>query len=154
MSEDTPKRAAPQRSNSTKIAALTMLKSGNHTQAEVSRLLGIPTRTLRDWKKAAIEAGTWDMDAAGDNNNNGLVRPAPRAKDPGSGGHNRKITDRLKRRIKQHLENDPFLTPHGLQRQIPALREVSHRSIRRCIAKDLGIPARRAAIKPQLTQFQ
>ena len=116
------KRAAPQRSNSVRVTALTMLKKGD-CQIDVSRQLNIPTRTLRDWKNASIAAGNWDIArAAGDNNN--VARPAPRSKDPGSGGHNRKIGDSLKRRIKEHLDQDPFLTPHGLQRQIPELREV------------------------------
>ena len=60
-----------------KIAALNMLKSGIHTQAEVSKQLGIPARTLRDWKKAAIEAGTWDTDAAGDNNEDSPQNKSP-----------------------------------------------------------------------------
>ena len=70
-----------------------MIKSGTHSQAEVSRQLRIPARTVRYWKKAAIEAGTWDTGAEGDNNND-LVRPVPCAKDPGSGGHNHKIFTR------------------------------------------------------------
>ena len=67
------KRDAPKyRSYSTKVSALSMLKSGL-TQRKVSERLGIPMRTLRDWKAAAIKAGTWN--AGGDA---GLARPAPR----------------------------------------------------------------------------
>ena len=139
------------RSNSVKVAALTQLKSGK-APTKVSKELGIPTRTLRDWRTAAMAAGTWNMSASGDTP--GVARPAPRSKDPVSGGHNRKIGDRLKRRIKAHLDNDPFLTPAGLQRQIPALRDVSRETIRSVIAKDLGLPSRIAANKPFLTDGQ
>ena len=97
-----------------------------------------------------MAAGTWDTGASGDNV--GLTRPAPRK--PGSGGHNRVITDRMKRRIKAHLDEDPFLTPAGLQRQIPVLQEVSKETIRSVIAKDLGLPSRTAAVKPFLTDTQ
>ena len=146
------KRAAPQRSNSVKVTALSMLKKGD-PPTDVSKLLKIPISTLGDWKRASKAAGTWEIAGpAGDNNN--VARPAPRAKDPGSGGHNRKIDDRLKRRMRAHLDADPFLTPHGLQRQIPGLREVSKKTISRCIAKDLGLPSRKAAIKPHLTSSQ
>ena len=67
---------------------------------------------------------------------------------------NRKIDDRLNRRIKEHLDQDLFLTPHGLQRQIPELQNVCKETIRKCIAKDLGIPSRKAAVKPHLTSSQ
>ena len=154
MSEDTPKRAAPQRSHDVRVAALNMIKCGT-SPTEVSRQLQIPTRTMRDWKAAAIAAGTWDVDGAGDNNNIvKIAQPAPRAKNPGSGGHNRLIDDKTKRKIKKYLDDDPFLTPHGLKRKIPALREVSKETVRRCIANDLGIPSRRAAVKPHLTEAQ
>ena len=146
------KRAAPQRSNSVKVTALTMLKRGD-CPTDVSKLLQIPISTLGDWRRASKAAGTWEIAGpAGDNNN--VARPAPRAKDPGSGGHNKVIDDRLKRRIRTHLEQDPFLTPTGLQSQIPELREVSKQVISRCIAKDLGIPSRKAAVKPHLTSSQ
>ena len=149
------KRAAPQRTNSVKVTALSMLKKGD-PPGDVSRQLQIPTSTLRDWRRASQAAGTWDIAGpAGDNNvNNNVARPAPRAKDPGSGGHNRKIGDRLKRRIKEHLDQDPFLTPHGLQRQIPELKTISKETIRRCIADEIGIPSRKAAVKPHLTSSQ
>ena len=143
------KRSGEQRSNSTKVTALTKLKTGEST-TEVSRQLGIPPKTLRNWRTDAMAAGTWDIEASGDKV--GLARPAPRV--PGSGGHNRKITDRLRRRIKTHLDNDPFLTPGGLQRQIPELRKVNKSTIRKVIAKDLGLPSRIAAVKPHLTDAQ
>ena len=145
------RRSGEQRSNSVKVTALTMLKSGK-PPTEVSKLLNIPTSTMRDWRRAAMAAGTWNMAESGDNP--GVARPAPRVKDPGSGGHNRLITDRLKRRIKARLDNDPFLTPCDLQRQIPELRQFHHETIRKCIAKDLGLPSRIAAVKPHLTDAQ
>ena len=145
------RRSGNHRSNSVKVAALTQLKSGK-APTKVSKELGIPTSTMRDWRRAAMAAGTWNMAESGDNP--GVARPAPRVKDPGSGGHNRLITDRLKRRIKAHLDNDPFLTPRGLQRQIPELRQFHRETIRKCIAKDLGLPSRIAAVKPHLTDAQ
>ena len=68
----TSKRSAPQRSSSTKAYALTMLRSGS-SPSEVSKARGIPLRTLQDWRKAAIKAGTFGADGDGD-----LARPAPR----------------------------------------------------------------------------
>ena len=77
-----PKRKTEQRSNSTKVAALTLLKSGVRP-IQVSRELSIPTRTLRDWRKASMASGNWNG-GAGDNNNV-VARPAPRKKEPGTG---------------------------------------------------------------------
>ena len=51
-------------------------------------------------------------------------------------------------------DNDPFLTPHGLQLKIPGLMKVHKRTIRRVISKELGIPSRMAATKPHLTEAQ
>ena len=67
---------------------------------------------------------------------------------------NRKIDNRLNRRIKEHLDQDLFLTPHGLQRQIPELKTISKETIRRCIADEIGIPSRKAAVKPHMTSSQ
>ena len=67
------KRSAEQRSNSTKVTALSMLKGGV-PPIQVSRQLKIPTRTLRSWRQAAMAAGTWNLEAAGD----AKARPAPR----------------------------------------------------------------------------
>ena len=58
------------------------------------------------------------------------------------------------RHPKAHLDEDPFLTPAGLQCQIPVLQEVSKETIRSVIAKDLGLPSRTAAVKPFLTDTQ
>ena len=146
------KRSGEHRSNSVKVAALSMLKSEVHTPTEVSAMLKIPTSTLRDWRRAAKKAGTWDMVAAGDNNNV-VARPAPRKKDL-AGFHLRKVGDALKTKIKKKLDQDPFLSPQGLQQAIPALRKVHKETIRRVIAKELGIPSRLAAAKPFLTESQ
>ena len=63
------KRAAPQRSNSVKVTALTMLKRGD-CPTDVSKLLQIPISTLGDWRRASKAAGTWEIAGpAGDNNN-------------------------------------------------------------------------------------
>ena len=67
------KRDAPQRSGSTKVSALTMMKSGEKTR-KVSQQLNIPMRTLQQWKKDSKKSGDW-LGADGDN---GFARPAPR----------------------------------------------------------------------------
>ena len=142
------KRDAPQRSNSTKVSALSMLKSGL-TQRKVSERLGIPMRTLRDWKAASIKSGKWN--AGGDA---GLARPAPRKINPGSGFASRKVTEKMKRRIKHLLNINPFLTPYGLQLRIPGLKNVTLRTIQHVILKELNIPSRIAAKNPHLTEAQ
>ena len=93
------RREAPQRSNSTKVSALSMMKGGMKTK-DVSVRLGIPMRTLQSWKKAAIKAGTW----TGPGGDSGLARPAPRKTDPGSGFASRKVNYRMKRRMKNLLK--------------------------------------------------
>ena len=60
---------------------LTLLKSGV-CPIQVSRELSIPTRTLRDWRKASMASGNWNG-GAGDNNNI-VARPAPHKKEPGT----------------------------------------------------------------------
>ena len=77
-----PKHKTEQRSNSTKVAALTLLKSGVRP-IQVFREPSIPTRTLRDWREASMASGNWNG-GAGDNNNV-VARPAPRKKEPGTG---------------------------------------------------------------------
>ena len=74
-----PKQKTEHRSNSTKVAALTLLKSGVKP-IQVSRDLSIPTKTLRNWRKASIASGNWNG-ASGDNNN---VAATPRKKEPGT----------------------------------------------------------------------
>ena len=135
------KRDRPQRSGSTKVSALTMMRSGEKTR-KVSETLNIPMRTLQKWKKDSKESGDW-LGADGDN---GLARPAPRKAEPGTGTKNRKMTEELKKKVLKELEKDPFLTPYGLQKLIPELRSVSHSAIRRNIQKGLNIPSRLAAL--------
>ena len=93
----TPSRECMQRSNSTKVSALNMLKSGV-SPGDVSKNLKIPARTLSRWKKDALDSGTWA--GAGDS---GLARPAKRKSDPGSGSHNCKVMDVIKRKMKKKL---------------------------------------------------
>ena len=143
------RREAPQRSNSTKVSGLSMMKGGMKTR-DVSVRLGIPMRTLQKWKKDSIKAWTW----TGPGGDGGLARPAPRKTDPGSGFASRKVNKRIKRRMKALLKINPFLTPFGLQQRIPGLRNVSLRTIRQVILKELGIPSRLAAKKPHLTEAQ
>ena len=131
------------------MVALNKMKSGL-TPTSISKEMQIPVRTLAKWKKDSKDAGKW-TGAAGDS---GLARPAARKTDPGSGSSNRKVTDNLKKKIKQKLKRNPFLTPFGLQQQIRELRDISQRTIRHVISKELKIPSRRAAKKPFLTEAQ
>ena len=50
---------------------------------QVSRELSIPSKTLRNWRKASIASGNCNG-GAGDNKNV-VARPAPRKKEPGTG---------------------------------------------------------------------
>ena len=140
------KKGNEQRSNSTKIAALNMIKSGT-TQVKVCKDLNIPERTLRHWKKESQDAGLW-KGSAGDSK----ARPAKRRSDPGSGTRNRKLTEELRAKILSELETDPFLTPFGLQEKIPGLRNIAKSTIRHCINSELKIPSRSAAKKPFVTE--
>ena len=140
------KKRKEQRSNSTEVAALSMIKSGT-TQVKVSKELNIPKRTLRHWKKESQDAGLW-MGSAGDSK----ARPAKRRSDPGSGTRNRKLTEELRAKILSELETDPFLTPFGLQEKIPGLRNIAKSTIRYCINSELKIPSRSAAKNPFLTE--
>ncbi len=142
------KRTQEHRSNSTKVAALTLMKEGV-PQVKVGRDLNIPDRTLRKWKKASMESGNW-FGSDGDNK----ARPAKRRSDPGTGTKNRKITGELKAKIKEKLDTNPWLTPYGLQSEIPALCHVTKRAIRNVISKELKIPSCVAAKKPFLTEHQ
>ena len=144
------KRKTEQRSNSTKAATLTLLKSGVRP-IQVSRELSILTRTLRDWREASMASGNWNGGAR--DNNNVVAIPVPRKKEPGTGTGGRKITNSIKKKIKRKLDVSPFLTPRGLQRVIPELRNVALVSIRRAICEELGIPSL-AAKKPFLTNAQ
>ena len=126
------KRDAPQRSGSTQVSALTMMKGGAKTR-EVSRRLNIPMRTLQMWRKASKESGNWNAPG-------GLARPAKRKTDPGSGTGGWKVNSRTLKRMQNLLDINPFLTPYGLQQRIPRLREVSLRTIQRVILHDLKLP--------------
>ena len=143
------KRERPQRSDSTKVLALTMVKSEDKTR-KVSEQLNIPMRTLQQWKKDSKKS----RDSLGVDEDNGLARPAPCKAEPGTGTKNRKMTEELKKKVLEELEKDPFLTPYGLQKLIPGLCSISHATIRRVIQKELNIPSRLAAKKPFLTEFQ
>ena len=77
-----PKHKTEQRSNSTKVAALTLLKSGVRP-IQVSRELSILTRTLMDWRKASMASVNWNGGAGV--NNNVVAKPAPRKKEPWTG---------------------------------------------------------------------
>ena len=141
------KKSREQRSNSTKVTALNMMKRGD-TCAKVAWDLKVWERTLWRWKQGSIAAGKWDGP-----DGDGLARPAERRKDPGTGTKNRKITDEIKKVIKRKLRFNPFLTAYRLQQCIQELANVSQRTIMHCVAKELRIPSRIAdkSIKTWLT---
>ena len=144
-------KATEKQFNSTKLVALNKMKFGS-TPTSVSKEMQTPVLTLARWKKDSMDtsAGKW-TDAAGDS---ALARPAKRKTDPGSGSNGRKVTENIKRKMKAKLKRNPWLTPCGLQQEIPELRDVSQSNIRRVISKELKIPSRRAAKKPFLTEAQ
>ena len=100
------KKRSPHRSNSAKVSALSMLKTGIGPKM-VCDTFNIHRATLHRWKTASIESGNW-LGADGDN---GLARPAERKKDPGSGVKNRKMTERLQEKVLVQLTENLFLTP-------------------------------------------
>ena len=77
-----PKGKTEHRSNSTKVAALTLLKSGIRP-IQVSRELSIPTRTLMDWRKASM--ASVNPNGGARDNNNVMARPAPARRSQGPG---------------------------------------------------------------------
>ena len=85
------KQMAIHRSNSLITAALMLRKSGVKPK-KICEDLRIPDRTLRDWTRKAKEEGSF-----GDGP--GLAKPAPRRKQPGSGGNQRKVSEAVKERI-------------------------------------------------------
>ena len=121
------------RSNSTKVAALTMLKNGVKSKT-IQESLRIPKSTFFDWVKQARESGT--MTAAGDG---AMARPAPHK---AGQGRPTKVTDVTKAEMRRKLERNPFLTSAELCACIPALANVSPRTVRRICLKDLKLPIR------------
>ena len=133
------------RSNSTKVAALTMLKNGVKSKT-IQESLRIPKSTFFDWVRKARESGT--MTAAGDG---AMARPAPHK---AGQGRPTKVTDVTKAEMRRKLERNPFLTSAELCACIPALANVSPRTVRRICLKDLKLPSRVSRLKPLLTQAQ
>ena len=121
------------RSNSTKVAALTMLKNGVKSKT-IQESLRIPKSTFFDWVMKARESGT--MTAAGDG---AMARPAPHK---AGQGRPTKVTDVTKAEMRRKLERNPFLTSAELCACIPALANVSPRTVRRICLKDLKLPIR------------
>jgi transposase len=70
---------------------------------------------------------------------------------PGS-GRPKKIIEETRRLIKKKLQANPSLTAVKLKRVIPALANVSIRSIQDCCLKDLKLPSRRKAKEPLLNE--
>ena len=125
-----PRTSQLHRSNSTKAAALTLLKSGQGVD-KVAKDLSIPRSTLYDWKKAAINCGNWVPGPSGDV----LVHAAPRK--PGTGVNIRKITAGLLNKIDKLTDKDPFLTSGAIKEKISGLADVVPRTIHDALVKDL-----------------
>ena len=104
------KRYGEPRSNSTKVTALTMMKS-NIPQAEVSRRTDTPIRTLKYWKAGAIAAGTWDLvDLGGNWQREGRqhLLCGPLRED-----ERRNVQGRLEEASEEELQDDRVLCPHA-----------------------------------------
>ena len=63
-----------------------------------------------------------------------------------------KTTLRMDRKIRRLLEANSFLISTNIKRLIPELAEVSVRTIRHRVNKDLKLPSRKPLKKPLLTQ--
>ncbi len=66
------------------------------------------------------------------------------------GGH-RKITDKMKDRLRRHVLQHPFKSAKQLRRDVIGWQKISVRSIQHVLQKELGLPSRVAAKKPLLT---
>lgn len=67
-------------------------------------------------------------------------------------GRNRKTTQRTDELMKRDIKKDPFLTAAEIKKNHPGLLDdVSIRTIQHRLQKDLGLPCRRAAKKPLIT---
>lgn len=66
------------------------------------------------------------------------------------GGH-RKITDKMKDRLRRHVLQHPFKSAKQLRRDVIGWQKISVRSIQHVLKKELGLPSRVAAKKPLLT---
>ena len=66
-------------------------------------------------------------------------------------GRPRKTTPRTDRKIQRLLQAKPFLSSTEIKRSVPELADVSIRTIRHRLNKDLKLPARKPLKKPLLT---
>ena len=132
------------RSRSTRVAALTALKT--NSRKEVSESFNVPIPTLDRWKREAQDAGTM-----GDGL--GLARPAPR-KIRSDAGQRKKVTPRMINTMKKKIDQNPGLTCNDLRASVPGLDEVSRRTVNDVILKNLGLTSRVAVKKPLLTPPQ
>ena len=62
-----------------------------------------------------------------------------------------KTTPRTDQKIRRFLEANPFLTSTDIKRLVPELAEVSIRTIRHSVNKDLKLPSRKLLKKPLFT---
>jgi transposase len=86
-----------------------------------------------------------------------LINPARDLKDGqlpermGGSGRPRKLSKVVLAIIQRQIVKYPMMTAADLKSSLPELEEISERSIRRAILKDLKMPSRSAAQKPLLT---
>ena len=66
-------------------------------------------------------------------------------------GRPRKTTPRTDRKIRRLLQEKPFLSSTDIKRSVPELAELSVRTIRHRLSKDLKLPSRKPLKKPLLT---
>ena len=142
-------RARAVRSNSTRVAALTMRKNGVPVKTVMNAFSpSIPKRTLMDRQAAAKEAGTFS-------DRPGIARPAPRR--PRSDAGKRRevsVSPRMMNKIKKKINNNRHLTCNDLRTSIPGLEEVSRRTVNNIVLKDIGLSSRVAARTPLLNDRQ
>ena len=128
------------RSNSTKVAALQLKRPGIKTKV-ICESLTIPNTTLNN--DQAKKEGTFDAP--------GMARPVPRKKNPRSGSNRRKVSYKTKKKMKNMVKKNPFMTASELKLAIPELSDVSNNRILYVLLHDLGLNSRVAAKTPMIT---
>ena len=130
------------RSNSTKVAALQLKRPGIKAKV-ICESLTIPKTTLNNWIDQAKKEGTFDAP--------GMARLVPRKKNPRSGSNRRKVLDETKKKMKNMVKKNPFMTASELKLAIPELSDVSNNRILYVLLHDLGLNSRVAAKTPMIT---
>ena len=127
-------------SNSTKVAAMQHKRPGIKVKV-ICESLTIPNTTLNN--DQAKKEGTFDAP--------GMARPVPRKKNPRSGSNRRKVSYKTKKKMKNMVKKNPFMTASELKLAIPELSDVSNNRILYVLLHDLGLNSRVAAKTPMIT---